>query len=213
MTPIRFDIPLTPDQDTGRQWLETELSQAVYQQSEGLFARIQRFFMDWLESFDGSVAGTAWSFAGLLALGLLIIGFAYFRMRGKRLITRAEKTGSIGVDQDISADEYLNLAREAAATGSWHDAAVAQFRALVKSAEERVIISVDPSRTALEAANTLRQDSPELEAPVTAAAHTFDAVVYGHDDATRRDYDTVVAGYKAAQEAFETRRKERVNAS
>ncbi len=213
MTPLVYEPPLTPGRDDAQRLLDAELRNPEYQQSEGLIERIMRWITEWFESFSASDGQTRWFLIIIVALLAVLIGYAIFRITQRRRISHTHSSQLVGLLVDTSAEEYARLAQEAAAHGRWHDAVLARFRQLVKTAEDNVIIHPDTSRTAHEAAQAIAAQLPSITDALTHAADTFDTVAYGDITPHRSHYDDVTQSLKAYTQAAEERRKARVNAS
>lgn len=145
MTPLVYEPPLTPGRKDAQRLLDAELRNPEYQQSEGLIERIMRWITEWFESFSASDGQTRWFLIIIVALLALLIGYAIFRITQRRRISHTHSSQLVGLLVDTSAEEYARLAQEAAAHGRWHDAVLARFRQLVKTAEDNVIIHPDTS--------------------------------------------------------------------
>ncbi|GAA3281939.1 DUF4129 domain-containing protein [Paenarthrobacter aurescens] len=185
---------MTPDRDEARRWAIEELSNPRYPDATpGWLEQIWRDFMDWLSSLDGG-SGTGPDLAVpllvVLALALIIAAIVFVR---PRLNARRSKEAAdlYGEDTSIDAEGYRARAATAADGGNWPSAVVDQFRALVRSAEEKDIIDVRAGRTADEAAAQLGGVFGTAQVKLMAAAGIFDAVRYGEHPATRTDYESV----------------------
>ncbi|WP_231745410.1 DUF4129 domain-containing protein [Arthrobacter sp. EpRS71] len=185
---------MTPDRDEARRWAVEELSNPRYPDATpGWLEQLWRDFLDWLSSLEGG-SGTGPNLAVplmvVLALVLIVVAIVFVR---PRLNARsAKESGDLyGDDTTVDAEGYRARAASAADGGNWTSAVVDQFRALVRSTEERDIIDPRAGRTADEAAAQLGGVFGVAQARLIAAAGVFDAVRYGDHPATRGDYEAV----------------------
>lgn len=193
-------VPVVPDGDEARRWLERELADPVYHQQPSLLQRL----LDWLgELFAGADGlplgnvGTVLVVAGALALLVLVA----FLVTGP--VRRARRRGPAGsvldADDRRTAADLRAAADDAAARGDWDAAVADRFRAVVRSLEERTVLDERPGRTAHEAVEAAALRLPAHTADLRAAGRLFDDVVYGHrtpgaaDDAALRELDGRVA--------------------
>ncbi|WP_281451152.1 DUF4129 domain-containing protein [Paenarthrobacter nitroguajacolicus] len=185
---------MTPDRDEARRWAIEELSKPQYPDAQpGWLEQLWRDFLDWLSSLEGDGTGSDTNFAlpviVVLAVALIIV--AVFVVRPRLNARRASRHEDIyGADSTMDADDYRKRALAAADDGDWAAAVVDQFRALVRSAEERDVIDVRAGRTADEASAQLGQVFGAAQERLDAAARLFDAVRYGEQGATRSDYES-----------------------
>ncbi len=184
---MRLEPPLEPSADEARNLLQSELSNPIYQPaSEPWYLRILNRIMEFLDS----LAGTRMSTGTLLWIFLAVVVFLVVVFIVAGPIRRARKTRKdntlFSVDV-ITASEYRERAQRAAALGNFSQAAVELYRACVRRAEETVVISEHPGRTAHEAATSISTAIPSLESDVLWAAAIFDLVEYGDGSATAQD--------------------------
>ncbi|MEJ5914113.1 DUF4129 domain-containing protein [Pseudokineococcus sp. 1T1Z-3] len=138
----------------------------------------------------------------LVALALLLGGQAALRARRRG----AQAPEVFAQAPRRSAAEHRRRADEAAAAGDWPEAVAERFRALVRGAEERVLVDERPGRTAGETAVELGGVLPGLVEQLRAGARTFDDVVYGSapgsadDDARLRALEDQVAAARPAHQ-------------
>lgn len=197
---MRLDVPVVPDADQARQWLERELADPVYQERESLLQR----FWNWLSDLFGSVpvggAGGPWWLLLILLL-VAVIALVAFWVAGpvRRGGPRAQRSARVLADDDLRDAEDLRAAANAAASaGDWATAVAERFRALVRALEDRAVLDERPGRTAREAAQAAALRLPEHGEGLYRASELFDGVVYGHhdarpeDDAAMRDLDRAV---------------------
>ncbi|MEV7661001.1 DUF4129 domain-containing protein [Paenarthrobacter sp. NPDC089316] len=191
---LAMEPPVTPDREEARRWAVEELSKPQYPDAQpGWFEKLWRDFLDWLSSLEGDGPGSDANFAlpviVVLAVALIIVAVVLVRPRlNARRASRKEDI--FGADSTMDAEGYRKRASTAADDGDWTAAVVDQFRALVRSAEERDIIDVRAGRTADEASAQLGQFFSPAQKRLDAAARLFDAVRYGDQGATRADYES-----------------------
>lgn len=195
ITPLlSMEPPVTPERDEARRWAIEELGKPQYSDARpGWLDQLWRDFLDWLSSLEGDGTGPGTNFAlpGIVAIAVVLIIVAVFVVRPRLNARRANRTDDIyGADATADADGYRRRASAAANDGDWAAAVVDQFRALVRSAEERDIIDVRAGRTADEASAQLGQVFSTVQPRLGAAALLFDAVRYGEQGATRADYES-----------------------
>ncbi|XBH22016.1 DUF4129 domain-containing protein [Jonesiaceae bacterium BS-20] len=180
--------PLTPDADTAQYWLRQELSQGIYQQKESLFERVLRWISQWLDSLQ---LGPVSSLAPLIIIIVLVVAVVLAIVIAGPLRRRAlaQKSAAVFDDATTTATQHRQQAQVEASAGRFAEAILQMFRAIVRSAEERVIISEQLGRTAVEAAAAIGQGMPEYATELTRAAGLFDTIFYGHQQATRADFD------------------------
>ncbi|GAA1913664.1 DUF4129 domain-containing protein [Arthrobacter gandavensis] len=187
--PLR-EVPVEPDADQARGWLQDELSKAEYQDAqpslaERAVARILEFLDELLSGIQGvgAPAGIL-----LLALGALVfLALAVLVVR-PRLNARKKPAGlfdETGPDQDASS--HRSLAEEAAKAGDWDTALTERLRAILRTAEERVILEPRPGRTAHEAGAALSAVFPAAAQEILWLSQRFDEIRYGGSRAAEAD--------------------------
>ncbi len=190
-----MEPPVTPDREEGRRWAAEELSKPQYPDAQPAWLeQLWRDFLDWLSSLDGGDMGQGPDLAVplMIAVGLAIIIAAVVVVRPRLNARRKASAVDIyGDDDSVDAEGYRKRAATAADGGNWPVAVVDQFRALVRSAEERDIIDPRAGRTADEAAGQLGQVFGSAQSRLDAAARLFDAVRYGGQAASATDFETV----------------------
>lgn len=184
-------IPVTPDAPTARQWLENELSDTVYQQGEGIVQRI----INWVTDFFGDLfkIGNE-SNPVLLAVVVLfvlavIVGISMWVAGPVRRRKRMNQSAEVLADEDRTAEELRAAAHDLARAGKWRLAVLDQFRAMVRSLADRVIIDERPGWTADEAARAAAHRFPGLATELSGAGQMFDAAFYGERDVDEAGYN------------------------
>lgn len=192
-------VPVVPDAEQARRWLEQELADPVYHQQPSLLQR----FLDWLgrlfEGADGLPIGNVGTLLAILA-GLAVLVTVAFLVTGP--VRRSRRVvgarGVLDADDRRTAAEIRAAADAAAARGDWAAAVADRFRALVRSLEERAVLEEQPGRTAHEAVEAAGLRLPAHAVDLRAAGRLFDDVVYGErtpraeDDAALRELDARV---------------------
>lgn len=194
------DVPVEPDADEARRWLERELLDPVYDDSPSLLERI----LDWVGSLfdDVPVLGLDGRVAALVVVVLLAVvaGIALWVAGPVRRTRRPAGGGAVlGGDDTRTAAQLRAAADAAAAREDWHAAVAERFRAVVRALEERTVLDERPGRTAHEAVEAAAYRLPSSAAVLRDAGRLFDDVVYGDqpagpaDDARLRAADAAVA--------------------
>ena len=185
--PLR-DVPVLPDADQGRRWAEQELSRSVYQAAEPTL--VERFWQ-WVGSFFTDLLNGIAGFDPTLGVVLLaagaaaVLATAVFLVRPRLNARRRREVFDSG--ETRVAVDHRRLAEEAAGRGEWDTAVAERLRAIIRSAEERVVLEPRPGRTAAEAGHILADSFPAAADEVTWLARRFDDVRYGHLPATADD--------------------------
>lgn len=179
---LPLSVPVEPDAETAREWAEDELSRSVYQEGTSFFDMI----LNWLSELWDYLAGlgtgvsapivpiiVAVILAGVVALSLLLAG------RVQRQAQRAAGGSHELFEDSRNSDALFAAAEAAAATGDWPLAVLEQFRAIIRSLDERTIVDDRAGLTAHEAATEASGALPPLSSDLTEAASLFDDVAYG----------------------------------
>jgi hypothetical protein len=140
---------------------------------------------DLIDRASQVVPGGPWGLA-VIALVIIVV-IAAVLWRGGPVRRSSAVEGALFVGRPRSAAEHRAAADRAAAAGSWEEAVLERYRAIVRSLEERTVLEPRPGRTADEAAAEAGVALPLLAKNLKAAADTFDAVVYGGRAATPTD--------------------------
>jgi hypothetical protein len=190
------EIPLTPDPDTARAWIEEELAKPRYQRGEGPADRFAQWLSDLLDrllntSGTGGVPVWGYVIGALLLATVIVLAVRFWAPALKQGRGRKEQ-GML--DNDLrTADDMDAAAGAAARRGDWSLATLERYRGIVRRCEERVIIDDRAGRTALEAARDIGEALPDLAMDLLAAGQTFSAILYGHGHASEADYSSVTS--------------------
>ena len=205
MRPVLLRAPVTPDADEARQWLLDELADEVYREARpSLFARAVGWLPDRVQAID-LPAGPG---SQVLLVALLLVVAAgvvvAIALAGPVRLARRRARGEVFEDVARAAVDHRRAADEHAAAGRWEEAVQERFRAVVRSLEERALVTAAPGTTADEVAHEASRVLPDLDGALHDAARLFDDVRYGgrpgtadHDARLRRLDDAVAAARPA----------------
>lgn len=160
----------------------------VQQAVDWVGRQLEKAFGGLGESMAGSTTGTVLA----VLLAVVVVGALLWRLGAPG--RQAGRTAALFTgDGPMSADRHRAAAAAHAAAGAWALAVREQMRAVVRALEERTLLDVRPGRTADEAAAEAGRALPEHADALTAAARTFDDVVYGERTADRAAYEGLLA--------------------
>lgn len=184
------DVPVDPDAETARSWVEAELADPIYHERQSLLDMALRWLLERWEDAQGAISGVD-PVAAALVLGsivlvgtLVVLAVAGPVRRGRRL-----ERGSVElfVDDTRTAAELRAAADAHALAGRWSDAVADRFRALLRALEERAVVDERPGKTAHEAALEAGAALPAHAADLLRGSRLFDDVCYGDADASADD--------------------------
>lgn len=192
---LAASVPVDPDAPTARQWLVDELARPEYHEGPSLLER----FLSWIAEKFAALLEVGGDVSPVLLVTLVAIVVAVVaaavwvagpaRLRAKRL-----GPGAVAAADDArTAAQMREASLTAAARGDLAEAVVERFRAVVRAAEERVVLTELPGRTADEAATELGAAFPAAAARVRSAARLFDDTLYGERPATEQHLAALVA--------------------
>lgn len=196
-TALPAETPVLPDADQARDWAQEELSRRVYEDARpSLLDRALQAVLQWLSDlFDG--LGGLGSGPGVLILLLAaaaVVTLAVLIARPRlNASARGKESGVFGSGPVERAAEHRERAKAAAGADQWGEAVTEMFRALVRTAEERVILEARPARTAAEAGALLGSAFPSFTPEIDWLRGRFDEVMYGSGQATAEDYRRAAA--------------------
>ncbi|WP_309071399.1 DUF4129 domain-containing protein [Arthrobacter sp.] len=188
-------VPLQPDDDEARRLLQDELAKGIYQEAEpSLLERAWTAFLNWLGELLGQIRSVD---AGLgtilLAVGAVVVIAVAILLIKPRLNARRRPEPSVFQASARSSAQTHRAAADAAARNSqWDEALTERFRAITRSAEERVIIDEQAGRTAVEVARQLQDLFNAQSGDLDWLALRFNEVHYGARPATQGDYQRTV---------------------
>lgn len=179
-------VPVLPDADEARRWARDELADEVYREAEpGLVSRAVQWLLDRLASLelpDGPGSRVLLvSVLLLLAVGVVV---ALALAGPVRLSGRRAAGGHVFDEEARTADRHRAEADAHAASGRYAEAVRERFRAVVRSLEERALLTPAPGRTADEVAAEAGRLLPTVADDLAAGARVFDDVWYGGRSAT-----------------------------
>jgi hypothetical protein len=198
---LRSEVPVVPDADEARGWLERELAEPIYHQRPSLLERLLEWLRDLFDGMQGLPIGGTTALVVVVVLLAAITLVAFWVAGPVRRSRRARGTTRVVLDGDDrrSAAELRAAADAAAERQDWSAAVADRFRAVVRSLEERAVLDERPGVTAHEAVEAAGARLPDVVGGLRDAGRLFDDVVYGEvparaqDDALVRAVDQAVA--------------------
>ena len=185
-----LDVPVDPDDEQARRWLEDELARGDEQYQPPEAPGWWQDFLDWLErllsgadapetptpAFEtGQAVGIV--VAVILVVAILVVAFAIFGL--PRLRKRSKVTGDLfGEHDDRSALQLRTVAQRAADAGDYTSAVVELFRSLARDLAERGIVVTFPGTTARDFARRTGLVFPATADRLAEAAAVFDDLRY-----------------------------------
>ncbi|GGC11555.1 DUF4129 domain-containing protein [Cellulomonas carbonis] len=200
------DVPVDPDADTARRWLEDELADPIYHEPPSLLDAVLRWVSELLEDLRTASGNLDVRTAALVVGAIVVVGavVALVVAGPVRRARRARASVEVFGDDTRTAAELRAAADALAARGRWSEAVLERFRAVLRSLEERAVLDERPGRTAHEAGVEAGARLPGVAADLARAATLFDDVAYGDaeadadDDAWLRGLDRRVAEERPA---------------
>lgn len=184
-------VPVRPDDDEARRLLQEELAKTAYREAEpSLLERAWGAFLNWLGELLGQIRGVD---AGLgtilLAVGaVVVVAVAILLIKPRLNARRRHEPAVFEASTRRSAQLHRSAADAAAQNSDWDEALTERFRAITRSAEERVIIDEQVGRTAVEVARQLQGLFDAQAGDLDWLALRFNEVHYGARPATQADY-------------------------
>lgn len=188
-------VPVQPDDDEARRLLQEELAKSIYQEAEpSLLERAWAAFLNWLGELLGQIRSVdAGLGTVLLAVGaVVVIGVAILLIKPRLNAKRRPEPTVFQASARRSAQTHRTAAETAAHRDEWDEALTERFRAITRSAEERVIIDEQAGRTAVEVARQLQDLFMAQSGDLDWLALRFNEVHYGARPATQADYQRTV---------------------
>jgi hypothetical protein len=188
---------LTPDADEARRLLEEELAGNAYVEAQpGIFERILadvlRGLARLLDGFSGLGPGPGTLVLAVGAAFVIAVAVLLIKPRPNAR-GRHEEPVLFDDGERRSARQHRTRAAEYAANGDWNGAVAELLRAVIRSAEERVVIDEQPGRTATEAGIQLGTAFPGDRADITWLAELFNETHYGSGTASGDDHRRAAA--------------------
>lgn len=190
-----MDVPVLPDGEEAREWALDELAKTVYQEAKpSLFDRIVAAIIDWLRSFFEGLEGVNANLgiAVIVVAVAVLIGLAIWIVKPRLNPAKAKDGEVFDAETQLTSEQHRSAARAAAGKAAFGAAVAEQFRAIVRSAEERAVIDPQPGRTAEEVASRLCRAFPALAPQLRDAGSTFNGVRYGNSPADQALFDGLV---------------------
>ena len=184
------DVPVDPDADTARLWVEQELSDPIYHERPSLLEMALDWILEHLQEAEQAMSGLDARTAALVIGGLLVVGItiALVVAGPVRRARRGSRQSAEVFGSDVRTAAELRASADAlAAQGLWAEAVLDRFRAVLRSLEDRALLDDRPGRTAHEAAEQAALRLPSCAEDLRRAGRLFDDVCYGHADAGERD--------------------------
>ncbi|MGO1975305.1 MAG: DUF4129 domain-containing protein [Propionibacteriaceae bacterium] len=194
---VVLQVPIDIGRAEARQRAAAELQKSKY---GGMPDWLERF-LEWLFALADRLANPDVSMTGnpgqnlvvLITGAILLLGLAFIIWRvGLPRWRQRGKHGTVDIDSTVAPQDYRSLAEQAAAAQDWAAAVRDRFRAVVRELEDRTILDVRPSRTALEVAHTASRWLPSAREHLDDGADLFNDVVYGERPATAAAYAAMV---------------------
>jgi len=141
----------------------------------------------------GTVVGTA-----LIVIALGALGFLLFRLTlafARPAFARGPGDDGRPLGAEHTREDWLALAREAAARGDFGRAIAALFAAALAALDDRAVVAFDPARTPGEYRRLVRRSLVVASAPFDALADCFVRAAYAPAAPARTDFE-------AAERAF-----------
>ncbi len=204
---LSFTVPVDPDSQTAREWLESELRKSEYQDQPGeslievLLRWVERILGNLERATSGLGGGIPGSVVALILLALVTAALLWLVL-GPLRSSRRRKTSAAVFEDDTRDLETLRKASAAAAAAEqWSIAVIERFRVVVRTLESEAIVAVLPGMTAHEVAQDALPLMPDHNVELLWAADTFDGLRYGHSGASAADYTRMCALEEAAEKA------------
>ncbi|WP_051298654.1 DUF4129 domain-containing protein [Arthrobacter castelli] len=189
------EVPVLPDDEQARDWAVEELSKGVYQQAKpSLFDQIVTRIFEWIGSVFENMSGIEADLGTVIitVAALLLIGVAIWLIRPRLNRSRVQPDEMFDDDVLLTAGQHREEGSRAAQQEDFGRAVLEQFRAIVRSAEERTVIDPQPGRTAGEVAAQLEAAFPPQRQPLHEAALTFNDIRYGDAIGSRTEYEQLL---------------------
>ncbi|QOR69730.1 DUF4129 domain-containing protein [Ruania alkalisoli] len=187
------EIPLTPSADEARAWAEEELRKGIYNDDPTLLERV----LEWLRGLWEQITGLEGTLGpvlvpvlvlvavGVVVLVALLLGGPVRRRRSR---TSGGTSAAVLDGDDRTSADLRDAAEAAHEAGREALAVLERYRAIVRSLDERAILTDRAGRTAHEAAVDGGARLPSVADDLIAASHLFDDVAYGDVEPTGEQY-------------------------
>ena len=190
-----LSVPVDPDAPTARRLLEDELARPEYHEGPSLVERAIEWIIEKISGLlDATGSMNPVVLVAVVGVVLAVVGVALWVAGPARLRAKQLAPGALAAADDSRTSEQMRAASLSAAShGDLTTAVVERFRAVVRAAEERVVLTEMPGRTADEAAAELGAAFPGASTRIRSAARVFDDTLYGERPATTQHLTSVVA--------------------
>ncbi len=183
-------VPVEPDAEEARRWAEEELSRSVYRDEPTLLERLWTWFLEQLQRLLELDASAPPNLVPVIVVvgAVVLLAVALYLAGPVRRRTRGARTGSHAVfdDADATSADLAAAADDAARQGDWSRAVLMRFRAIIRSLDERAVLTDRPGLTAHEAS-----------AAAAARLREAGAVIVGHTNVP-----PFLADYRSENEIF-----------
>jgi hypothetical protein len=181
-----------------------ELSKAIYHlKTDPLPVRAVKWFGHLVDRIFSSTAthAPAGDFGALALIIVVVVLLALLVWRVGVPRGAATASDALVGASTLSASAHRRLSAEAADRNDWLTAVIERMRALAGELEERSILVPRAGRTASELTREAAVGVPAAQAPLAAAADTFNAVVYGGRRATAAHVEVIAIADDAIRAA------------
>lgn len=177
-------VPVEPDAEEARRWATEELARDVYSTEPGLLQRAWEWFVRQLEqllSFEVAAPPNLVPVIVVLGVAVLLVVALYLAgpVRRRRAAATGRGSNAVFDDSTATSGDLTRSADDAARRGSWDDAVLMRFRAIIRALDERTILDDRPGLTAHEASSTAAARLPTCGPGLLWAGRLFDDVCYG----------------------------------
>ncbi|MDQ1127918.1 DUF4129 domain-containing protein [Microbacterium sp. SORGH_AS_0888] len=206
-------VPLVPDPDEARRWVEQELSDPAYARAQPTpLDRAARAVVDAIAQLFQGDGGQAWgpvlAVVAVLVLVAVVVVALIVWGRPRRLARSAQQpAGLFGDARELTAEQLREESERAASAGEWDVAIAARLRALARALDERGLVETAPGATVHAFARNAAGVFPAYADRLDAAAAAFDDVRYLRRPGTAaafrdlRELDATLARSAAVAEA------------
>ncbi|RMI03656.1 hypothetical protein EBM89_18825, partial [Cellulomonas triticagri] len=126
---LPVEVPVVPDAEEARRWLENELADPVYHQRPSLLSQLWAWLQRLFEGADGVPLGNVGTLLAVLGLLVALVGIAFLVTGPVRRSRRVTGTGAVLDDDDRRSAADLRAAADAAAAReAWAAAVADRFR-------------------------------------------------------------------------------------
>ena len=182
------------DRDEARQLLEDELTGPEYQREfTGPVREAIDAVLQWLQEEALSLGVVNIPAGPLVVLVLLVAVTGVLLVVRPRLQRSGSGELSVDIEAGLSAEDLRDRADLHAQAGNYDDAARDRFRALVRGAEQRGLLSSAEGRTATEITRQLAAKFGEHAEQLGTAAELFNLSRYGSQRLTGQHYEQLRA--------------------